>query len=147
MHRIGRTGRAGREGRALTITTSADTKTLAAVEKFIGKKIELLSIEGVEKTDGIIESSQSVRRKKGSTKKTPERKGRATKNNSEKISKETSPLKDSGGPAIEKRPRGNSSSKPSSKPQRKPESTEGDIIGMGSHVPAFMLRSCTDKDE
>ena len=146
VHRIGRTGRAGREGRALTITTSADNKFLAAVEKFIGKKIEFISIEGAGETDAIIERPQSVRRKKGSTKKTPERKGRATKNKSEKISKETSPLKDLDGPAIEKRPRGNIS-KPSSKPQPKPEPIEGDIIGMGSHVPAFMLRSCTDKDE
>ena len=143
VHRIGRTGRAGREGRALTITTSADKNFLAAVEKFIGKNIEFISIDGGGETDVILEKPPIVRRKKGSTKRTPEPKARATKTKLENISKETSPLKDSDDPAIEKRPKGNIS-KTSSKPQRKPE---GDIIGMGSHVPAFMLRSCTDKDE
>jgi superfamily II DNA/RNA helicase len=39
VHRIGRTGRAGRSGAAITITSSADGKSLAAIEKLIGQKI------------------------------------------------------------------------------------------------------------
>jgi superfamily II DNA/RNA helicase len=40
VHRIGRTGRAGRSGVALTLVTHSDAKSLAAIEKLIGKAIE-----------------------------------------------------------------------------------------------------------
>jgi superfamily II DNA/RNA helicase len=39
VHRIGRTGRAGRIGTAISIVTSLDTKSLAAIERLIGKSI------------------------------------------------------------------------------------------------------------
>ncbi|MFK8251619.1 DEAD/DEAH box helicase [Ancylobacter terrae] len=40
VHRIGRTGRAGRAGAAFTLVTHADAKSLAAIEKLIGRSIE-----------------------------------------------------------------------------------------------------------
>jgi superfamily II DNA/RNA helicase len=40
VHRIGRTGRAGRSGEAFTLVSSADKKSLDAIEKLIGQKIE-----------------------------------------------------------------------------------------------------------
>ncbi len=40
VHRIGRTGRAGRSGTALSIVTTADEKSLSAIESLIGNKIE-----------------------------------------------------------------------------------------------------------
>ncbi|MGE0287784.1 MAG: DEAD/DEAH box helicase [Bradyrhizobium sp.] len=39
VHRIGRTGRAGRSGTAISIVTSLDTKSMAAIEKLIGQSI------------------------------------------------------------------------------------------------------------
>jgi superfamily II DNA/RNA helicase len=39
VHRIGRTGRAGRSGTAVSIVTSLDHKSLAAIEKLIGQSI------------------------------------------------------------------------------------------------------------
>ncbi|MFO1111053.1 MAG: DEAD/DEAH box helicase [Bradyrhizobium sp.] len=39
VHRIGRTGRAGRTGTAVSIVTSLDTKSMAAIEKLIGRQI------------------------------------------------------------------------------------------------------------
>ena len=39
VHRIGRTGRAGRSGTAISIVTSLDHKSLAAIEKLIGQSI------------------------------------------------------------------------------------------------------------
>ena len=39
VHRIGRTGRAGRGGAALMLASSADKKSIAAIEKLIGKEI------------------------------------------------------------------------------------------------------------
>ncbi|QIB32461.1 DEAD/DEAH box helicase [Ancylobacter pratisalsi] len=40
VHRIGRTGRAGRAGAAFTIATASDVKSLAAIEKLIGRAID-----------------------------------------------------------------------------------------------------------
>ncbi len=40
VHRIGRTGRAGRSGEAFTIVSPEDSKSLAAVQKLIGKTLE-----------------------------------------------------------------------------------------------------------
>ena len=40
VHRIGRTGRAGRTGEAFTLVASMDKKSLDAIEKLIGQKIE-----------------------------------------------------------------------------------------------------------
>ncbi|MGQ0686912.1 DEAD/DEAH box helicase [Bradyrhizobium sp.] len=39
VHRIGRTGRAGRAGTAISIVTSLDSKSIAAIEKLIGQSI------------------------------------------------------------------------------------------------------------
>jgi superfamily II DNA/RNA helicase len=39
VHRIGRTGRAGRAGTAISIVTRLDQKSMAAIEKLIGKSI------------------------------------------------------------------------------------------------------------
>lgn len=39
VHRIGRTGRAGRSGTAISIVTSPDQKSIAAIEKLIGQSI------------------------------------------------------------------------------------------------------------
>jgi superfamily II DNA/RNA helicase len=48
VHRIGRTGRAGRAGTAISIVTSLDQKSMAAIEKLIGQSIPLA--EGSSKT-------------------------------------------------------------------------------------------------
>ena len=39
VHRIGRTGRAGRAGTAISIVTSLDNKSIAAIERLIGQTI------------------------------------------------------------------------------------------------------------
>ena len=39
VHRVGRTGRAGRTGTAISLVTSLDTKSMAAIEKLIGQQI------------------------------------------------------------------------------------------------------------
>lgn len=46
VHRIGRTGRAQRTGDAFTIVAHGEMKKLAAIERFIGQKIERLRLEG-----------------------------------------------------------------------------------------------------
>jgi superfamily II DNA/RNA helicase len=45
VHRIGRTGRAGLSGRAFTFVTPMDEKAVNIIQKLIGKKIEVLSLD------------------------------------------------------------------------------------------------------
>src|SRR5262245_27405152 len=47
VHRIGRTGRAGRQGASLTLIGPHDRRSLEAIEKLTGKKIEKAEIAGV----------------------------------------------------------------------------------------------------
>ena len=47
VHRIGRTGRAGRTGHAFTLVSHHDEKSLAAIERLIGNKIERRIVEGL----------------------------------------------------------------------------------------------------
>ena len=49
VHRIGRTGRAGRSGKAFTLSTSLDSKLLAAVERLIKGPIQELDAESPAK--------------------------------------------------------------------------------------------------
>jgi ATP-dependent RNA helicase RhlE len=46
VHRIGRTGRAQRSGDAFTIVAPDEMKKLAAIERFIGQKIDRLELTG-----------------------------------------------------------------------------------------------------
>jgi ATP-dependent RNA helicase RhlE len=48
VHRIGRTGRANQTGDAFTLVTHEDMKKLAAIERFIGQRIERLVLEGFQ---------------------------------------------------------------------------------------------------
>ena len=48
VHRIGRTGRAGMPGHAVSLVAPEDTPLLAAIEKLLKKKIELITPEGYE---------------------------------------------------------------------------------------------------
>ena len=48
VHRIGRTGRAGREGRSFTLAAPEDGKSVAAIQKLIGRDIPVVTIPGIE---------------------------------------------------------------------------------------------------
>jgi ATP-dependent RNA helicase RhlE len=48
MHRIGRTGRMNASGDALTFVTPEDRKEVEAIERFMNKKVERLTVEGFD---------------------------------------------------------------------------------------------------
>ncbi|MES1203736.1 MAG: C-terminal helicase domain-containing protein, partial [Pseudomonadota bacterium] len=50
VHRVGRTGRAGKSGEAYTLAAPADSKSITAIEKLIGKTLERVSVEGIPET-------------------------------------------------------------------------------------------------
>lgn len=74
VHRIGRTGRAGKNGIAISLAVNQDLHTIKNIERYIGKGLERLTIEGLEpefKEQALIKPS-----KKASSKKAPRRRRR-----------------------------------------------------------------------
>ena len=58
VHRIGRTGRAGRAGTAISIVTSLDNKSIAAIERLIGQNIPRAEGDYAVRPDSSGESDQ-----------------------------------------------------------------------------------------
>ena len=111
VHRIGRTGRAGKKGKAFTFVTSEDEKYIEAITALIKKPIETLKDHEKKKT------SQT------SLEKQPVRKGK-TKNTKNGVSKKNLyPENNRYGERV-----------PPPVPTNEP------TIGMGDHIPAFLLR-------
>ena len=114
VHRIGRTGRAGKKGKAFTFVTSEDEKYIEAITALIKKPIETLNDHEKQKT-----SQTSIEKQR----RTPIRRGK-TKNTKNGVSKKNlNPENNRYGERV-----------PPPVPTNEP------TIGMGDHVPAFLLR-------
>lgn len=118
VHRIGRTGRAGREGKAFTICNPRDEKAFDAVEKLIQKEIPRVEVE--------IKSSRPRKSDKADK---PKREDDAPKVQAEpqKPQKSEKPA-----PKSKSRSRGRGSDR---------GNDNNKVVGMGDHMPAFMLVS------
>ncbi len=120
IHRIGRTGRAGREGWAFTLASPMEKKYVAGIEKLTGKKIPFIRVE--EKAESPKEEASPA---EAPVKKTAKKSGPAPDNR----------------PAPEKR-------QPSRSPGKSAREDYADndksVVGMGDHVPAFLLQSTLD---
>ncbi|MBK0397794.1 DEAD/DEAH box helicase [Limibaculum sp. M0105] len=137
VHRIGRTGRAGREGIALAICSPYDQKYLDKIEELIGKQVPRRELpEGVvapeqpEAAETIDEERRDRRRRGGDSRK---RRG-----------------DDADAPA-QKQQNKSEAPAPSSEdttPRRAPERDrrrgekrdDKPVVGLGDHVPDFLLR-------
>jgi superfamily II DNA/RNA helicase len=122
IHRIGRTGRAGKEGRAFTIATPDDTDAVAAVARMLGKEIPGFEVEGLEGGELAEPADKRGRRRRSSKAKT------ATKSEAK-----PAPV----GEAEPARPR-RQRRKPANAKDKTPAVES--VVGMGNHVPAFLLR-------
>lgn len=133
VHRIGRTGRAGREGRAFTLTTSIEEKYLQAIFKLIGKDIPVYEIPALSVSEGASEEGEErsdEKRDRGGRKKSRSRGGRDRSRKQE-----------------EAPPANNVTEFPSNetraRKRRNPRDDDADlepVVGLGDHVPAFLLR-------
>ncbi|MEP3275067.1 MAG: DEAD/DEAH box helicase [Stappiaceae bacterium] len=146
VHRIGRTGRAGRSGTTYMIVTQSDEKHLAAIERLIEKTIDW---EG-EALDFSAPVSRSPRPSRNRKKQKGEQDDSSAKNKrasrpakNEKIEEKQS--------RSEKTKADNSNGKPQKSHERnnvrgkRKGDSEPKVIGMGDHVPAFLLREVRPK--
>ena len=154
VHRIGRTGRAGREGTALTIAAPLDTKYLDRIEEMLGRPIDRMDTPEVEKAEPREGTRKPSRRSRKRDDDRPEgnletksakpmkpTKAEPTPEASEPVTAMSPEVSDDA-PIPAPKPvaskssgRGNRSEKGGRRGKR-----DGDVIGMGSHVPAFLLR-------
>ena len=161
IHRIGRTGRAGLPGRAFAIATPEDTKYLVAIERLIGRPIPPVTVEGTAQLDAPVAieiPAEPTAQAKGAADveveakevKTPRKRSRrGTKKPSPKNDAKPQAENPAAKPKSEKVDAKPPADKPSPKPRRErndrrsgrgQDSDGGPEIGMGNHVPAFMLR-------
>ena len=139
IHRIGRTGRAGHRGRAVTLAVPDDAKLLAAITRLIGKDIPRIEIDGATAATALPAAEPDAPDAPGANgeaaaaDRPPRSRGRRTsgKAREAKPAKADEPRRDRETPA--KLERG--------KPDHKSGGERGKrTVGMGDHVPAFMLR-------
>jgi superfamily II DNA/RNA helicase len=156
VHRIGRTGRAGKLGVAITIVTRADARAIDEIEKLIAQKIEWQA-GGDAPLDEPAEADEAPREHRGGR----SRRGGAERGRGGRSHGEPARREAHGG--AERVHAGRSQSEPAEreaarKPQPRPEEPrrqprpeaprrprredEGDarVIGLGDHVPSFLLR-------
>ena len=143
VHRVGRTGRAGRKGAAITFVAPEDNRYLDAITKLIKKTIPEM------KVDGVAPAAPAPKAKPEATEEKPE-------TGDEKPATEAKAPRRARAPAKKARPAAakksdnpkvsNSAAKPE-KPRsrrRAPDQNHADDnnspVGMGDHVPAFLLR-------
>ena len=135
VHRIGRTGRAGRQGAAFTLAAPNDSKSIDAIEKLTGKKIDAAQIEGLpdaplgdaRDSGGRGRRAEELKQERSSR---GRRGGRGRKKSGD--SKADAPRA-----AAQDKPK---SEKPrEAKPKREPaEAKNGQVKGFGDNAPAFL---------
>ena len=122
IHRIGRTGRAGRQCHAFMLATDKDDKYLDAIEKMLGNAIPKVALEKLEKGDAQPAETKPSHRDNTEFEKQDGKQKTRSGNRKPAVAKE----------APDGRPQG-------ARPKKNQE-REAPVVGMGDHVPAFMLR-------
>jgi superfamily II DNA/RNA helicase len=158
VHRIGRTGRAGRSGQSFTLVGPGDEKSLTAIEKLIGQPIEWQGPTLAERP----QSEGSSRRRGGRGDRGEERsRSRKVKVRSSGRSRETSETTREEAPVappVVREEQQNRRPRPErDRPDRerspdrgyqgrsRREDDDERVIGLGDHVPAFLMRPVTVK--
>jgi superfamily II DNA/RNA helicase len=149
VHRIGRTGRAGKTGIAVSIVTPADQKYILEIERLIARKIDWLAGESLA---NLPKEESEQRAPRGER---PQRSRRNTSGGGDARARASSSRKpECAAPATSKpspsrrhdgdHPSGEPDAKRAATPQRHHrEEDSSPVVGMGDHVPMFLLRPTT----
>ncbi|PZQ14896.1 MAG: DEAD/DEAH box helicase [Ancylobacter novellus] len=149
VHRIGRTGRAGRSGVSITLVAPSDGKHLSAIEQLAGAKIEW---KGDALDANAMTSSSSRRGRSGSASRAPASAAGSSTNSrpsSRRTAKPQSAKEATGSDADRPSPAQTASAPTPSRGEAstsragnrsKTEGQEERVVGLGDHVPAFLLR-------
>ncbi|MBE7203652.1 MAG: DEAD/DEAH box helicase, partial [Parafilimonas terrae] len=149
VHRIGRTGRAGRAGTAYTLVSPEDSRSLGAIEALIGQPIPWLDGDLSTVAETASETGTRHRGRSGDSR----RGGRTAKAGGRSAGEASDKPKARGGRGAAAAPRAET---PRPEPRREPvreergrrNESEGETpIGLGSHVPAFLLRPVLAKKD
>ncbi|MGB0748913.1 MAG: DEAD/DEAH box helicase [Magnetospiraceae bacterium] len=122
VHRIGRTGRAGKSGEAYSLSSKEDDKYLAGIEKLIGMSLPLIDESGQPVGGPPAESTPEPAE-------TPKRRSRRPAKKPETAEAKS-----------EKPPQPRAQRTPAPKADKEPPTKEAQVVGMGDHVPAFLMR-------
>jgi superfamily II DNA/RNA helicase len=146
VHRIGRTGRAGLEGTAITLVMPEDTKSLDAIEKLIGQSI---AWTGAPVSPGGAREAMTgeAKPRKSHSEQPRSRAGAARRGAPSQASAAAKPHprtsnereRQTGHHAAATAP---GRAAPAPHPQRRPAPREQEpaVLGLGDHVPSFLLR-------
>jgi superfamily II DNA/RNA helicase len=160
VHRIGRTGRAGRSGQSFTLVGPGDEKSLAAIEKLIGQPVEWQGPTLAERPQS--EGSSRRRGGRGERGERSEERSRGRKVKVRSSGRSQEPAEAAGEEAPAPRPvpvQAPREEQPNRPPRRERDRPERDrssdrgyqgrsrreddderVIGLGDHVPAFLMR-------
>ncbi|MDZ4382945.1 MAG: DEAD/DEAH box helicase [Parvibaculum sp.] len=143
VHRIGRTGRAGKSGTAYTLATREDGKYLAAIEKLIGNPIPLQDAAAPEtetapaEVQADVEVEEQKEPRRGRSRRGGRDRNKTAKEGIETQAAETVEAHDA--------PAEKTQTKAEEKPNRRSSGRDRDddrpVLGLGDHVPAFILRA------
>jgi len=161
VHRIGRTGRAGRKGVAVTIATPGDKKFLDAIESLVKKEIPRGAIpEGF----ALSEAAQKAPRPRPESERTPRRTREERRDRPVKPHGEVAPMQAVEGvaPIVVEKPEPAQPPREARREERREERREdrreerrgegrrdrrrdddrrdAPVVGMGDHVPDFLMR-------
>jgi superfamily II DNA/RNA helicase len=133
IHRIGRTGRAGLSGRAFTIAARSDDKYVAAIEKMLGSPMPLHRVEGLDTGPAGDDAAAGASPE--------ERAPRRPRRDRRRGDGEARERRDSVAPRSEQpRPVIGGDTRRDRPPRKETRDEDEAVLGMGDHVPAFLLR-------
>jgi superfamily II DNA/RNA helicase len=153
VHRIGRTGRAGKTGVAISIATQADEKHVGEIERLIGQKIDWFgdaTLDSVAEQGAETTEHDGRSRRRSSTSSSPSTRGA----DAERSASSRGRRRDSAEPKRAE-PRGRNAPAPHEPPAaavpvaaepaprrqaRRQQEEDVPVVGLGDHVPMFLLR-------
>ncbi|MSP89736.1 MAG: DEAD/DEAH box helicase [Alphaproteobacteria bacterium] len=153
IHRIGRTGRAGREGRAFTLAAPEEARFLAGIEQLINRKIPVVELPGMPEPVAAEAAEDRPRGGRGSrSRESGPRDGAQRRRRgppelavvADNPPPVAEPLPVAAAPAMAHpepvRPRFDRPERTPRRREERPEREESSEVGLGDHVPAFLLR-------